>query len=123
MTSRLYFLLGYLSFLGFLSRAWKGLQLMLPHGTQGLAVDLAGHSQELLPSSMWGWQVLFSERQALLESFLAPTLAWGSCQHPGEHGMGALQEQHGLSRSCFPVCTVGLTVSVLTTRVRGEFVC
>ena len=114
MISRLYFRLGHLTFLGLLSTAWRGLQLMLPHGTQGLAVDLAGHSQELLPSSMWGWQVLLSERQALPGPFLAPTLAWGSCQHPGEHGRGALQEQHDLSRSCFPVCTVGLTVSVLT---------
>ena len=114
VTSRPYFLPGHLSFLGLLSTAWKGLQLMLPHGTQRLAVDLAGHSQGLLPSSMWGWQVWLSERQALLEPSLAPTLAWGSCRHPGEHGRGALQGQRGLSRPCFPVCTVALMVPVLT---------
>lgn len=81
--------------------AWKSVQLMLPHGTQGLAVDLAGHSQELLPSSMWGWRVLLSERQALLEPFLAPTLAWGTRQHPSEH-LGFPGER-GTARVAWPL--------------------
>ena len=51
-----YFLLGHLSFFGLLSfcpKAWDGPQLVLPCGIQGLAVDLAVHSQELPPSEMW----------------------------------------------------------------------
>lgn len=61
---------------------------MLPWHPGTGCVDLAGHSQGLLSSSMWGWQVWLSERQVLLEPFLAPTLAWGSCWHPVEHGRG-----------------------------------
>lgn len=75
------YIFGHLSFLGRLSfcpKAWDGLLLVPSCGSQGLAVVLAGHIQELLPREMWDWQVLLFWGQALPEPFSTRPPAWGT---------------------------------------------